>query len=81
MSSTLAKRARFTETNDELVEQVVESAIPKATKIATSFWVGVLQSFLAKSGASLDLKACSATQLNDVGRLHVARRNKEGGLY
>ena len=47
-SSPPPKQARFAETNDELGlgnEDVVESAIQKATKIVSFFGVGVLNRF------------------------------------
>ena len=77
-----AKKPRFAEASEKDVAQVVEDAVPTATKKATSFWLDVFSSFIAESGIHLDLKTCSATELNGVlGRFYVSLRNKEGGMY
>lgn len=81
-SPPLPKKPRFAEASENDIAQVLEDAVPKSTKKATSFWVNVFSSFLAESGLRLDLQTCSGTELNDVlGRFYLSLRNKEGGIY
>ena len=61
---SVEKKTRFTDSLEEDVQRLVEAAIPKNTKKATTFWVGVFDEFFQEKNFTIDLQQCSAAEFN-----------------
>ena len=81
--SASRKKHWFAEASSQLVAMAVEDVTPKSTKIETSFWVALLNSFCEEKGVGINLETCTVAELNDaLSRFYaVSLRTKEGGVY
>ena len=62
---SVEKKTRFTDSSEDL-RRLIEAAIPKNTKKATTFWVSVFNEFCQEKNFTIDLQECSAAELNKV---------------
>ena len=79
---SVEKKTRFIGSSEEDLRRLVEAAIPKNTKKATTFGVGVFNEFCQEKHFTIDLQECSAAELNRV-LCHFYRglRTKNGEFY
>ena len=61
-----SKKARFGEVSEDAELQALDARTPMSTKTATTFWLGVFESFCVEKEIVLDLKSCSASELDEV---------------
>ena len=77
-----SKKARFGEVSEDAELQALEARTPMSTKTATTFWLGVFESFRVEKEIVLDLKSCSASELDEVlGKFYLGLRMKNGERY
>lgn len=82
MGSASDEAMRFCSKSESEVEDLLKSAIPENTRKATEVWVSALKSFCAQEEIQLDMKTCSAEELNSVlCKFYPALRSKKGELY
>ncbi len=73
---------RFDDLSKSQEEKLLHDAVPEKTRSANSFWVGVLQSFCLEKQIKLDLKTCSAEELEDCLRqFYPGLKTKKGSTY
>ena len=76
------KKARFGEVSEDAELQALDARTPMSTKTATTFWLGVFESFCVEKEIVLDLKSCSASELDEVlGKFYLGLRMKNGERY
>ena len=74
-----SKKARFGEVSEDAELQALDARTPMSTKTATTFWLGVFESFCVEKEIVLDLKSCSASELDEVlGKFYLGLRMKNG---
>ena len=72
----------FSSKDEDEEEELLKSAVPENTRKATEVWCSVLMSFGTQQKIELDLKTCSAEELNSVlCKFYPALRSKKGKLY
>ena len=77
-----SKKARFGEVSEDAELQALDARTPMSTKTATTFWLGVFESFCVEKEIVLDLKSCSASELDEVlGKFYLGLRMKNGERY
>ena len=77
-----SKKARFGEVSEDAELQALDAWTPMSTKTATTFWLGVFESFCVEKEIVLDLKSCSASELDEVlGKFYLGLRMKNGERY
>ena len=77
-----SKKARFGEVSEDAELQALDARTPMSTKTATTFWLGVFESFRVEKEIVLDLKSCSASELDEVlGKFYLGLRMKNGERY
>ena len=70
------------EVSEDAELQALDARTPMSTKTATTFWLGVFESFCVEKEIVLDLKSCSASELDEVlGKFHLGLRMKNGECY
>ena len=74
-----SKKARLGEVSEDAEVQALDARTPMSTKTATTFWLGVFESFCVEKEIVLDLKSCSASELDEVlGKFDLGLRMKNG---
>ena len=77
-----SKKARFGEVSEDAELQALDARTPMSTKTATTFWLSVFESFCVEKEIVLDLKSCSASELDEVlGKFYLGLRMKNGERY
>ena len=77
-----SKKARFGEVSEDAELQALDARTPMSTKTATTFWLGVFESFCVEKEIVLDLKSCSANELDEVlGKFYLGLRMKNAERY
>ena len=77
-----SKNARFGEVSEDAELQASDARAPMSTKTATTFWLGVFESFCVEKEIVLDLKSCSASELDEVlGKFYLGLRMNNDERY
>ena len=73
---------RFDDVTLSQEAQLLADAVPDKTKQANEFWLRVLRSFCREKNIVLDLRTCSAEDLNEcLKKLYAGIRTRKGGKY
>ena len=73
---------RFDDVTLSQEAQLLADAVPDKTKQANEFWLRVLRSFCREKNIVLDLRTCSAEDLNEcLKKLYAGLRTRKGGKY
>lgn len=73
---------RFDDVTESQQAALLQDAVPKQTRAANNFWVGVLMSFCREKRIPLDLATCSASDLNQcLAKFYTGLKTKKGGSY
>lgn len=77
-----AKKPRFATVSEEGIKDLRRKATPEGTRSCTKAWLAVFDSYCTEKEKAVDLKAISATELNEVLRhFYVEVRQKNGQTY
>ena len=77
-----SKKARIGEVSEDAELQALDARTPMSMKTATTFWLGVFESFCVEKEIVLDMKSCSASELDEVLRkFYLGLRMKNGERY
>ena len=75
-------RPRFGDATKEELDALVRSAVPKNTRVATSFWINIFPEFCQERRVSIQFQTCTAEELIDaLFRFYKGLRTKAGGFY
>ena len=74
-------RPPFGDATKEELDAFVRSAVPKNTRVATSFWINVFREFCQERRVRIEFVTCTAEELNDAFcRFYKGLRTKAGGF-